>query len=281
MIPSIRLNDQTTIPQLGFGTYLVAPQDTAATVAAAIEAGYRHIDTAQMYENEAGVGQAIAGSGLPRDAFHITTKLSNAAHRPADVRRTFEESLARLGGEYIDLFLMHWPLPTLYDGDFVSTWRAMTELVGDGRLRSIGVSNFEPEHLDRIIEATGVVPSVNQIEVHPYFHNDAAREASKRHGIVVEAWGPLAQGAVFDDPVLNAIARETGTSVSQVVLRWHIQRGDIVFPKSVNPERMRQNLDVFGFTLSSPQMFAISALDKGSAGRAGPHPRSFDWMPGS
>jgi 2,5-diketo-D-gluconate reductase A len=279
VVSMIALNDKSSIPQLGFGTYLIKPEETAATVSQAIEIGYRHIDTAQMYDNEAGVGKAVADSGLPRSELYLTSKLSNAAHRPADVRRTFEQTLARLKVDYLDLFLMHWPLPTLYDGDYVSTWKAMAELLNDGRLRSVGVSNFEPDHLERIISETGVVPVVNQIEVHPYFQNTAAREASHAHDIVVEAWGPLGQGAVLKDKTIAKIATAVGRPASQVILRWHLQRGDVVFPKSMRPERMRENFDLFDFELSGEQMAAIDALDKGESGRQGPHPNTFAWMP--
>ncbi len=215
MVPTIALNSGTGIPQLGFGTLNVQPdrQDTASNtektaeiVGLALRVGYRHIDTAEQYGNERGVGTAIAASGIPRAELYLTSKLGNRNHRPDDVRRSFVETLAKLGVEKLDLFLMHWPLPTLYDGDYVSTWRALTELVADGRLRSVGVSNFQPAHLDRIIAETGVVPAVNQIEVHPYFRNDAARAASIQHGIAVEAWSPLGQGALLDDDVIGRIA---------------------------------------------------------------------------
>ena len=199
-IPEIALHDGTSIPKPGFGTYLVPPEDTAEVVGQALEVGYRHIDTAQMYRNEAAVGGAIAASGLPRDELYVTTKLANRYHRPEDVRRSFERSLERLGLEQVDLFLIHWPLPTQYDGDYVSTWAAMTELVREGRLRSAGVSNFQPAHLDRIVAETGVAPAVNQIEAHPYFCNDGARAASTAHGTAVEAWGPLGQGKSSTTP---------------------------------------------------------------------------------
>lgn len=277
-IPAIPLHDGTSIPQLGFGTYLVPPDKAEATVATALEVGYRHIDTAQMYGNEAGVGAAIAASGLPREELYVTTKLGNDAHRPEDVRRTFAESIDRLGLDYLDLFLMHWPLPTRYDGDFVSTWQAMTELLAEGRVRSVGVSNFEPAHLERIIEATGVIPVVNQIEVHPYFANTAARAASARHGIVVEAWSPLAQGAVHSDATLAGIGAQVGRTASQVALRWHLQRGDVIFPKSMHRERMVENAAIGDFELTDQQMATIDALDRGAEGRVGPHPDTFDWI---
>jgi 2,5-diketo-D-gluconate reductase A len=275
----ITLHDGTTIPQLGFGTYLVDPDRTAETVTAALEVGHRHIDTAQMYNNETGVGDAVAASGLPRPELYLTSKLSNVAHRPDDVRRSFDATLAKLKVDYLDLFLMHWPLPTLYDGDYVSTWRAMTELVADGRLRSVGVSNFEPAHLERIIGETGVTPVVNQIEAHPYFPNTAARNAALAHGIAVEAWGPLGQGTVLHDETIAKIGAAHGRSVSQVTLRWHIQRGDIIFPKSMRPDRMRENFALFDFTLSADDVAAIDALDRGDTGRVGSHPNTFAWMP--
>jgi 2,5-diketo-D-gluconate reductase A len=278
-VPTITLNDQTTIPQLGFGVFQVPPEQTAATVTTAFEVGYRHIDTAQMYQNEAGVGEAIAASDIDRDELYITTKLSNANHRPDDVRRSFDESLKALGLDRIDLYLIHGPLPTRYDGDYVSTWKAMADLVADGRLTSVGVSNFEADQLDRIISETGVVPVVNQIEAHPYFPNDAVREASLRHDVKVEPWSPIAQGQVLDDPVIVGIAEELGRTPSQVTLRWHIERGDIVFPKSMHEDRMRENFEIFDFSLSPEQVAAITALDRGEKGRRGPHPASFDWIP--
>ncbi|MET2718322.1 aldo/keto reductase [Streptomyces harbinensis] len=279
MTATIALNDGTSIPQLGFGTYLVPPQDTQAIVGTALEVGYRHIDTAQMYGNEAEVGRAIAESGLPRGELYLTSKLDNGNHRPDDVRRTFAESLARLGVDRLDLFLIHWPLPTLYDGDYVSTWQAVAGLIEEGTLRSAGVSNFEPEHLDRIIGETGVVPAVNQIEVHPYFPNERARAASLSHGIAVEAWGPLGQGAVLGDEVIAGIAERTGRPPAQVILRWHIQRGDIVFPKSSSRARMEENSRIFDFDLSPQDMAAIDGLDQGPQGRGGPDPNTFAYLP--
>lgn len=278
-VPTLTLNDKTTIPQLGFGVFQVPPAETQQTVETAFEVGYRHIDTAQMYENEEGVGAAIAASGIARDELYITTKLNNAFHRPDDARRTFAESLDRLGLDRVDLFLIHWPLPTRYDGDFVSTWRTLAELVEDGRATSIGVSNFQPAHLDLIVEETGVVPVVNQIEVHPYFGNEEARAASHRHDVVVEAWSPIAQGAVLDDATIAEIAQSHGRTPSQVTLRWHVQRGDIVFPKSMHEARMRENFEIFDFELTDDQVAAITALDRGEAGRRGPNPDTFDWIP--
>ena len=205
-VPQIKLHDGTSIPQLGFGVFQVPPEETAATVTQAFEVGYRHIDTAQMYENEAGVGTAIKESDLARDDLYITTKLNNGFHRPDDARRAIDESLERLGLEQIDLFLIHWPLPTQYDGDFVSTWKALIEAQKAGKTRSIGVSNFQPAHLDRIVAETGVVPVVNQVEVHPFFANEDVRAANARHGVLTEAWSPIAQGKVNDDDTIGEIA---------------------------------------------------------------------------
>ncbi|QYJ02929.1 aldo/keto reductase [Nocardioides panacisoli] len=278
-VPSIPLNDGTSIPQLGFGTFQVPPEDTEKVVTAALEAGYRHIDTAQMYGNEAEVGAAIAASGIPRDELYVTTKLNNNSHATDDVRRTFDESLAKLGLDHVDLFLIHWPLPTRYDGDYVSTWEAMLALREDGRLRSAGVSNFQPAHLERIVEATGTAPVVNQIEVHPFFANEAARSGSAAVDARVEAWAPIAQGKVLDDPTIAKVAEETGKSASQVTLRWHLQRGDIVFPKTMSAERAAQNFDVFDFELSADQMATIDGLDQGAEGRIGPDPDTMDWIP--
>ena len=278
-VPTIALNNQTTIPQLGFGVFQVPPDDTAEVTAQALEVGYRHIDTAQMYGNESGVGAAIKASGIARDELFVTSKLNNSFHAPDDARRAFDSTLTRLDLDRIDLFLIHWPLPTRYGGDFVSTWRTLAEFVADGRATSIGVSNFQPDHLRRIVEETGVVPAVNQIEVHPYFGNEAARAASARLGIVVEAWSPIAQGAVLDDEVIGKIAAAHGKSPSQVTLRWHVQRGDVVFPKSTHVERMRENFEIFDFALTDEEMAAITALDRGEDGRRGPNPDTFDWIP--
>lgn len=276
MIPSTTLNDGTTIPQLGFGTYLVPPEETAATVGAALEVGYRHIDTAQGYHNEAEVGEAIADSGLARDEVYVTSKLTNSEHKPDDVYRSFDETLEKLRVDKLDLFLIHWPLPTRYDGDFVSTWKAMVDLVQQGRLASAGVSNFQPAHLERIVGETGVAPAVNQIEAHPYFRNDDARKASHEHAIAVEAWGPLGQGAVLKDETVGGIAAAIDRAPSQVILRWHIQRGDIIFPKSMRRERMVENFQIFDFALTDEQMAQIDALDRGPEGRVGPDPDTFD-----
>ena len=272
-VPNLTLHDGTSIPQLGFGVFQVPPEETAATVLTAFEVGYRHIDTAQMYQNEEGVGAAIKDSSLDRDDLYITTKLNNGFHRPDDARRAIDESLEKLGLDQVDLFLIHWPLPTQYDGDFVSTWQALIEAQQAGKTRSIGVSNFQPAHLDKIVDETGVVPVVNQIEVHPFFDNEEARAANARHGVLTEAWSPIAQGKVNDDDVMGEIASLVGRSPAQVALRWHIQRGDIVFPKSMHRERMQQNFELFDFELSDADMARVSELSLGEAGRMGPEPR--------
>lgn len=274
-IPTSQLNDGHSIPQLGFGVFQVPPEDTAETVRAALEVGYRHIDTAQMYGNEEGVGRAIADSGIPREELFITSKLDNDNHRPADAERSFEETLRRLGTDRVDLFLIHWPLPTRYDGDFVSTWRTLTGFREDGRARSVGVSNFQPAHLSRIIDETGEVPAVNQIELHPYFGNDRARSASLEHDIRIEAWSPIAQGKVIDDAVLTRIGERHGKTASQVALRWHLQRDHIIFPKSLRRERMQENLEILDFALSADEMAEVGALDQGADGRIGPDPDTF------
>jgi len=278
-IPAIKLNDGARIPQLGFGVFQIDPEKTAAAVKAALEIGYRHIDTAEMYGNENGVGQSIRDAGLDRADVFITSKLNNGFHKPDEARRAFEKTLSALESDYVDLFLIHWPLPTLYGGDFVSTWNVLEEFAKEGRARSIGVSNFQPAHLDRLAAESDTVPAVNQIEVHPYFTNDEVREYGRDHGIATEAWSPIAQRKVLDDPVIERIADAAGRSPAQVVLRWHIQRGDIVFPKSVSPDRMRSNFELFDFELTDSDMDAISALDQGEPGRTGPNPDTFDYIP--
>jgi len=278
-VPLMTLNDGVQIPQLGFGVFQVPPAETEEAVTRALEVGYRHIDTAEMYQNEAGVGRAVAASGLARDEVFVTSKLNNGFHRPDDARRAFDGTLAALGMDHVDLFLVHWPLPTLYGGDFVSTWRTLEEFAADGRARSIGVSNFQPAHLDRLAAETGTVPSVNQVEAHPYFTNDEVRAYGGEHGIVTEAWSPIAQGAVLDDETIVKIAERLGRTPAQVTLRWHLQRGDVVFPKSTSPERMAENFALFDFELDDADVRAITALDKGESGRTGPNPDRFDYVP--
>jgi 2,5-diketo-D-gluconate reductase A len=278
-VPTIELNDGHSIPQLGFGVFQIEPEDTAEAVRKALEVGYRHIDTAQMYGNEREVGDAVRDSALDRADVFITSKLSNASHRPDDARRSFDESLERLGSDYVDLFLIHWPLPTLYDGDFVSTWKVLEELHGDGRARSIGASNFETHHLERLAAECDVVPAVNQIELHPYFQNEEVRAYGESHGIATEAWSPIAQGRVLDDPAIAGIAGRIGRTPAQVVLRWHVQRGSIVFPKSTTPARIEENFALFDFELEPEDVRALDALDRGEDGRNGPHPDRFDLVP--
>ncbi|MGN6253223.1 MAG: aldo/keto reductase [Marmoricola sp.] len=278
-VPNLTLNDGNSIPQLGFGVFQVPPPETADVVRRALEVGYRHIDTAQMYGNEAGVGEGIRDAGLAREDVFVTSKLNNGFHRPDDARRAFDQTLERLGTDHVDLFLIHWPLPTQYDGDFVSTWQTLIGFQRDGRARSIGVSNFQPAHLERLAQESDVVPAVNQVEVHPYFDNTVVRAADAAAGILTEAWAPIAQGAVLDDETIGRVAQEVDRTPAQVALRWHIQRGDIVFPKSTHTERMRENFALFDFELSADQMAAIDALDRGAGGRQGPDPDTFDWIP--
>ena len=277
-VPSLALNDQQKIPQLGFGVFLIPPSETERAVRAALEVGYRHVDTAEMYGNEQGVGEAVRASGLDRGEVYITSKLSNLYHRPDEARRAFEQTLELLGG-HVDLFLIHWPLPTLYDGDFLSTWRTLEEFRADGRARSIGVSNFQVWHLEQLAAESDLVPAVNQIELNPYFRNHDVVEYGIEHGIATEAWAPIGQGRLLDDPVLVGLAGRYGKSVAQVVLRWHIQHGYIVFPKSIDPERIRENFTIFDFELEPDDMKTIDELDRGEAGRNGPNPDTFAYMP--
>jgi 2,5-diketo-D-gluconate reductase A len=273
-IPDITLSNGQTIPQFGFGVFLVKPEDTVAAVSTALQVGYRHIDTAELYGNEKEVGEAIARSDLERGDVFVTSKLSNDAHEPDDARRAFDESLKALGVDYLDLFLIHWPLPTRYDGDYVSTWKTLEEFYREGRARSIGVSNFQPRHLRRLHAESDIPPAVNQIEVNPYLTQEEVRGFCAEHQIAVEAWSPLGRGNVLEDPMVDSIARRAGKTPAQVVLRWHIQRGDIVFPKSVNPERIKENIGIFDFELPSEDVEAITLLNRDE--RTGPDPDKFD-----
>jgi 2,5-diketo-D-gluconate reductase A len=279
-VPNITLNDGNTIPQLGFGVFQIEPGDTAEAVSEALRVGYRHIDTAEMYGNEKEVGEAIRASGLDRSDIYVTSKLNNSFHEPQDAREAFDRTLSDLGFDYVDLFLIHWPLPTRYNGDFVSTWQTLEEFKRDGRARSIGVSNFQSDHLEQLAAETETVPAVNQIEVHPYFTNDAVREYGQEHGIATEAWSPIAHGGVLEDSTITQIAEKVGKTPAQVVLRWHIQLGHIIFPKSVTPSRMQENFELFDFELESGDMDEISVLDRGEDGRTGPNPDTFAYVPG-
>jgi 2,5-diketo-D-gluconate reductase A len=279
-VPTIQLNDGHTIPQLGFGVFQIDPAETARAVAEALDFGYRHIDTAEMYGNEKEVGQAIQASGLDRGEVFVTSKLNNGFHRPDAARRAFDGTLSELGFDYVDLFLIHWPLPTLYDGDYVSTWQTLEEFQREGRARSIGVSNFQVEHLERLAAECDVVPAVNQIELHPYLLNEEVRAYDEANAIATQAWSPVVQGGVLDDPVITAIADKIGRTPAQVVLRWHIQRGNIVFPKSTTPARIAENFQLFDFELDDGDVEQIDALDRGEAGRTGPNPDTMAYVPG-
>ncbi|PZR53440.1 aldo/keto reductase [Xylanimonas oleitrophica] len=267
-IPTVTLNNGVEIPQLGLGTYKLPPQDTRDLVLRAFDAGYRHLDTAQMYRNERAVGEAVAAAGLPREEVFVTTKLNNAFHAHDDALAAFDRSLEELGLDFVDLFLIHWPLPAV--GLYTEAWAALEEIYASGRARAIGVSNFQPHHLRRVLDEGTVVPAVNQVEVHPWFANEEVRAFDAAHGIVTEAWSPLGRGAVLADPTVARIAAAHGRSPAQVVLRWHVQRGDVVFPKSATPERVVENARIFDFELSAEDMAAVTALDRGE--RTGSHP---------
>jgi 2,5-diketo-D-gluconate reductase A len=274
-VPTVTLNNGVEIPQLGFGVYQVPPRDTREATLAALEVGYRHIDTAEMYGNEAEVGEAVRASGLERADVFVTSKLNNGFHAPDDALRAFDGTLAALGDEYVDLFLIHWPMPDV--GDYVETWRALEEIYRSGRARAIGVSNFQPAHLHRIMAETETVPACNQIEVHPYLRQDEVRLFGEAHGIATEAWAPIAQGRVLGDPVVVELADRLGRTPAQVVLRWHIQRGDIVFPKTVHRARLEENAALFDFALSDDDMAAVDGLNRDE--RIGPDPDQFNWIP--
>lgn len=258
-VPLVTLAGGVEIPQVGYGVFQVPPEETQRHVEAALEAGYRHIDTAAAYRNEEGVGAALRAVGLPREEVFVTTKLRNGDHGYEEALAAFEASRTALRLDVVDLYLIHWPVPS--QDRYVETWRAFEKLLADGVVRAIGVSNFLPEHLDRLLAETDVVPAVNQIELHPTFQQRPTQEASRKAGIAVEAYSPLGQGADLDDPVVTAIADRLGVTPAQVVLRWHVQQGTIVIPKSVNPQRMRENIDLFGFELTDEDMAAISGLD--------------------
>jgi 2,5-diketo-D-gluconate reductase A len=274
-VPIVTLNNGVEIPQLGFGVFQIAPAETRQATLDALEVGYRHIDTAEMYGNEKEVGQAVAESGLDRADVFVTSKLNNGFHARDAALKAFDGTLAALGFDYVDLFLIHWPLPAV--GDFVETWRALEEIRATGRVRAIGVSNFQPAHIRRLLDETDTVPAVNQIEVHPYLTQDDVRAYDFDNDIATEAWSPIAQGGVLGDPVITQIASRVGKSAAQVTLRWHIQRGDIVFPKSVTHSRVVENFEIFDFELTEADIAAISALNKDE--RTGPNPDEFNWIP--
>ncbi|AYA26459.1 aldo/keto reductase [Rhodococcus rhodochrous] len=271
-IPTVTLNNGVEIPQLGFGVFQIPEDETTAAVSAALETGYRHIDTAAAYGNEAGVGRALADSGLSRDELFITTKVWNSDQGYDATLRAFDTSLAALGLDRLDLYLIHWPTPTrdLY----ADTWRALERLVVEGRLRAAGVSNFQPAHLQRLLDGSSLVPTINQIELHPGLQQSELRAFHAEHGIATEAWSPLAQGAVLDDEAITSIAGRTGKSPAQVVLRWHLQLGNVVIPKSVTPSRIRENFEVFDFELTDEDMSTIAGADRDL--RTGPHPDEFN-----
>jgi 2,5-diketo-D-gluconate reductase A len=276
-VPNITLNNGVEIPQLGFGVFQIEPADTEKATLDALEVGYRHIDTAEMYGNEKEVGLAVRGSGLKREDIFVTSKLNNGFHAHDAALKAFDGTLEALGLDYLDLFLIHWPLPAV--GDFVETWKALEEIHKTGRVRAIGVSNFQPDHIRRLLDQTDTVPAVNQIEAHPYLTQDDVRAFNFDNDIATEAWSPIAQGKVLGDPVIKKIADRVGKTTAQVTLRWHIQRGDIVFPKSVTHSRVVENFEIFDFELTTDDLVAITALNKNE--RTGPDPDEFNWIPES
>jgi 2,5-diketo-D-gluconate reductase A len=275
VVPEIDLNNGVQIPQLGFGVFQIPPAETAAAVRSALEVGYRHIDTAEMYRNEKQVGQAIRESGIDRAEIFITSKLNNGFHARDAALRAFDQTLSDLGLDRLDLFLIHWPLATV--SDFVETWHALEEIYREGRVRAIGVSNFQIAHLRKLHAEAEIPPAVNQIELHPYLTQEPLRAFDTEHGIATEAWSPIAQGGVLEDPTITQVAGQYGKTAAQVVLRWHLQLGNIIFPKSVTAERVRENFDIFDFELSDADISVISALNKDE--RTGPDPDTFDYVP--
>ncbi|HEX3546288.1 MAG TPA: aldo/keto reductase [Mycobacterium sp.] len=271
--PSITLNDGNSIPQVGLGVWQTPPQDTERAVSTALEAGYRHVDTAAAYGNEREVGSAVAKSGLPREDVYVTTKLWNADHGYDRTLKAFDASMKRLATEYLDLYLIHWPMPS--KNTYVDTFKAFAHLRDQGRIRSIGVSNFAPEHLRILVDTTGIVPAVNQVELHPLLQQEEVRAANAQLGIATEAWSPLGRGSLLTNPVVGAVAEAHGKTPAQTLIRWHIQLRNIVIPKSVTPERIVSNFDVFDFELSEQDMASISSLGDGT--RLGPDPRTYDF----
>jgi 2,5-diketo-D-gluconate reductase A len=274
-VPDVELNNSVKIPQLGFGVFQIPPSQTRAATLAALEIGYRHIDTAEMYGNEKEVGEAVRASGIDREDVFVTSKLNNGFHDPDAAMAAFDRTLADLDLGYLDMFLIHWPLPGV--GDFVATWWAMEQMLAGGKVRAIGVSNFQPAHLRRLNAETTVVPVVNQIEIHPYLTQDDVRAVNAELGIVTEAYSPIAQGKVLDDPTIVKIAKRVDRTPAQVTLRWHIERGDIVFPKSVTRARVEENFRLFDFELTDADVAAITALNRDE--RTGADPDTFNWIP--
>ncbi|MFE0192861.1 aldo/keto reductase [Streptomyces sp. NPDC058989] len=272
-VPSITLNNGIAMPQLGYGVWQVPDDEAATAVGHALAAGYRSIDTAAIYGNEEGTGKALAASGLPRDELFVTTKLWNSEQGYDATLRAFDSSLAKLGLEYVDLYLIHWPVPA--KDAYVDTYRALEKIYADGRAKAIGVSNFQPAHLERLLGETSVVPAVNQIELHPQFQQAESRAVHARHGIATEAWSPLGQGrGLLEDPTIAQLAAKHRKTPAQVVLRWHLQIGNVVIPKSVTPSRIAENIDVFDFTLDDADLATLAGLDAGN--RLGPDPATFD-----
>jgi 2,5-diketo-D-gluconate reductase A len=270
-VPELPIAPDEQVPQLGFGVFQVPPKETEVAVAEALSAGYRHIDTAAAYRNEGGVGQALRASGIDRGELFVTTKCWNDDQGYEQAKRACRASLERLELSHLDLYLIHWPVPA--HDRYVETWKAFVELQQEGLVRSIGVSNFEPEHLERLIAETGITPAINQVELHPHFQQVGLRREHERLGILTEAWSPLGQGLELDDPAIVEIAQAHGKSPAQTIIRWHLQLGNVVIPKSVTPERIRENFEVLDFELSREQMDAIAALDAGT--RIGPDPETF------
>ncbi|MFE7359380.1 aldo/keto reductase [Streptomyces sp. NPDC057543] len=272
-VPSITLNNGVEMPQLGFGVWQVPDDEAAKAVATAIESGYRSIDTAAIYKNEKGTGRAVAASGVAREELFVTTKLWNTDQGYDSTLRAFDSSLDKLGLEYVDLYLIHWPVPA--KDAYLDTYKAFEKIYSEGRAKAIGVSNFLPEHLERLLGETSVVPVINQIELHPQLQQAESRALHAKHDIATEAWSPLGQGkGLLEVPTVVAIARKHGRTPAQVVLRWHIQTGNVVIPKSVTPSRIVENLDVFGFELDADDLAAFAALDEGK--RLGPNPGEFN-----